>query len=83
MNVVLTDITAAIVFYEHLITISLEVEHIWRRGFSIVTALFAANRALLLATRILVLYGNWNTDPVVGQHFWPYAKSSLRLRRGQ
>ena len=50
-----TDISSALTFYEHLITLSEEVQVIWCRKFTGATLLFLVNRYLTLLTASLIL----------------------------
>lgn len=42
-------------FYEYVLTISSEIQCIWRRRFSLVTVLFILNRYTLLIRQILMI----------------------------
>lgn len=55
-------ITSALILYEHLITISQEIEVIWKRSRSLPTALFLLNRYnTLFNASIVILMGLHNT----------------------
>ena len=49
----------ALAFYEHAITLDLEVSQIWRRHISGATILFILTRYLILLDRIFAVIGLW------------------------
>ncbi|KAI0363159.1 hypothetical protein BV20DRAFT_958865, partial [Pilatotrama ljubarskyi] len=51
----------ALAFYEHLITIRLEVQQIWKRDLSGATLLFIMTRYIMLLNRIFAIVGICNT----------------------
>jgi len=48
--------TYALIIYDHLLTLDLEVEHVWKRKFSTVTALFYLIRYYFLFTYTIMLF---------------------------
>ncbi|KAI0761303.1 hypothetical protein BD413DRAFT_486231 [Trametes elegans] len=55
----------ALTFYEHLITIRLEVQQIWRREASVATALFVATRYLNVLNRLFAILGLYPIRDVI------------------
>jgi len=48
--------TFALIIYDHLLTLDMEIEHMWKRNFSVVTALFYLTRYYFLLAFAVTLF---------------------------
>ena len=59
----MTTASAVLAFFEYAITVDREVELFWKRKVSGATALFFANRYLIIMYSALLLAANFSTVP--------------------
>ncbi len=67
--------------YDHILTVSQEVEYVWRRKFTAATVLFLANRYLALVNICLMLQITWNDSVSVREHLLWRSMSLIRIYR--